>query len=106
MLKSYDLEKFVNGIYKCSEKSCVSRIVNVEYKFWVHQEQMISSQLVGSMNDEFVKKVEDYDTSCERWLYVDGYFPSYSRARIMQYKAEMSAIKKEGISISEYVQRV
>lgn len=65
MLKNYNLENFRNGVYKYPEKSCVNKTTIVEYKFLVQQDQMISSWIVGYMTREFVKKVQDCDTSCD-----------------------------------------
>lgn len=58
------------------------------------------------MIDEFVKKMQDFDTNCEIWSCLEGYFLSHSRARIMHYNVELSAIKKESMSISEYMQHL
>lgn len=67
---------------------------------------MIGSLLISIMNEEFVKKVYDYETSGEIGTYLENYFLLHSCARIIQYKTEINDIKKDAQNVSEYVYKV
>lgn len=103
ILKSYDYEGFATGATICPPRITLDHAINFQRKLWVKQDQMIGSWLIITMNDEFVKKVSNCLTSVKIWACLESYFLSHSHARIMQYKEEMSAIKMDAQTISEYV---
>lgn len=86
-LESYDLEGFSTGTIKCPPRITLDDVVNVQRKLLARQDQMIGFLLISMMNEEFVKKVSNYETSAKIWTCMETYFLSHSRAGIMQYKA-------------------
>lgn len=61
---------------------------------------MIASWLISSMFQDFIKKVSD----C--WEVLESHFVSQLRAKIMQYKVELNYIKKRGMLMSDYIQKI
>lgn len=66
---------------------------------------MIGSWLVSVMENEFVKKFQAVTL-----VVISGYvfrvILSHLIARVMQFKAKISSLKKDKLTISKYVQRV
>lgn len=58
------------------------------------------------MLDEVLKQVSGFDTSREAWIKLEKKISSKSRAKIIQMKGELQNLKKDSISVSDYVLKI
>lgn len=105
-MKSYELEGFVLGRKKCPPIILDNGVVNKNYMFWYHQDQMIAFLLIVSINDDLIKEVSNYVASTKNWCALKNSFTIDFRARIFQIKFKSNNIKKKIINILEYVAKI
>jgi RNA-binding protein YlmH len=87
------------------ERSGPRRItVNPEYTQWYHQDQMISSALNSSLEEEALGHV--VTTSGDVWCILQNNFASSSRTRIMQIRMQLATMQKKDLSIADYYSKM
>ncbi|KAL5823554.1 hypothetical protein ACOSQ4_021454 [Xanthoceras sorbifolium] len=98
---AFDLEDFVLNCKKCPEK-----FVEIAVEGSDQVEQLIVCWLFSTLHESIFSQVTHCTTSFEVWNALENLFSQQSKARILQIKTEMKAMRKGALSISEYVLKI
>ena len=101
LLNAYDVMGIVDGSYSSppplienfeGENSGIRS--NPDYILWHRMDQLVLSWFVSSVSEEIGSQLVGMTTFRDVWLFLEKYFATQSRARIFQFKSELSSLKK------------
>ncbi|KAK3028727.1 hypothetical protein RJ639_038618 [Escallonia herrerae] len=81
-------------------------IRNPEYKAWFKKDQLLLSWIFSSLTEEIFPYIIVLSTSQEVWTALSHSFGSVSQNRQLQLYIELQELKKNELSISEYLHKV
>ncbi|KAL5781087.1 hypothetical protein ACOSP7_006116 [Xanthoceras sorbifolium] len=109
-LKGLGLLGFVNGTVTCPSTTIQGagneQVINPFYEYWQRQESLIVSWLLSSISDNYLTDLVGSDTSTEIWSTLLRLFLSQTRARVSQYKQEIQKLKKNNLTMREYLSKM
>ncbi|KZV24461.1 hypothetical protein F511_20720 [Dorcoceras hygrometricum] len=74
--------------------------MNLNFVNWNRQDQLLFSFLLASMSESAQSQMIGCHTSSQLWTQL---FATRSKARVMQYKLKLQTLKKEGLSMKDYL---
>lgn len=86
--------------------SSSAQIPNPTYFDWIKQDKLISSWLLGSMNEDLLSQMLHCQMTKEIWSSLDCMFASRNLARVMQLKSKLENLKKGSTSLKDYFLKV
>ncbi|GFP84907.1 retrovirus-related pol polyprotein from transposon tnt 1-94 [Phtheirospermum japonicum] len=104
-VRGYGLEGYLTGEIR-PPPQFTEGSVNPEFLLWVYQDQLLASWLLSSLSESLLTMMVGLASSREIWQALDANFSSQIAARKMQYKMQLSSIKKGTMRIREYVNKV
>lgn len=81
-------------------------LISSDFLDWEQQDQLLSSCLLSSISKDLLSHFVGCENSFEIWRKVDLLYSANSQNNILQYKAELSNLKKAGLSMNEYLLKV
>ncbi|KAK6126705.1 hypothetical protein DH2020_039551 [Rehmannia glutinosa] len=110
-VRGYGLEGYLNGEITPPRKFITSRetprnIVNPEYATFQRHDQLLMSWLLSSLSDNILVLMVGLDSGAEMWHTLETNFSSRSQAKRMQYKLQLSTMKKGNQSMREFINKV
>jgi hypothetical protein len=78
---------------------------NPEYEIWHKKDQMLLSWLFSSITEEIFPYVIGLTSSREVWMALENSFGSISQNCLLQLHIELQELKKNDISISQFLQK-
>ncbi|KAK2993325.1 hypothetical protein RJ640_005361 [Escallonia rubra] len=111
ILNYQNLHEHIDGTSSLPPKTIVSPTVenlsipNPEYKAWFQNDQLLLSWLFSSLNEEIFPCVIGLSTSQEVWTALAHSFGSVSQNCQLQRYIELQELKKNDLSISEYLHK-
>ena len=110
-VKGYKLSGFLTGIssapiqfLSASDKEIGA--VNPRFSDWEQQDQLLVSWLLSSMSEGVLSRMINCDTSAQIWSTLEVYFAAQVRAKISQYQTQLQQLKKNSLSMNEYLLKV
>ena len=110
MIKAHKLQDHL-----CKEKIPVKfgsdedhevNIKSQEYLNWEMQDHHLAAWLLASMDLSFTTRVVGCTFAHEIWHKIEVFFASQTRARVKQLKIQLKAIRKQGMTASEYLLKI
>ncbi|CAA0829640.1 Unknown protein, partial [Striga hermonthica] len=110
-IRGYGVEGYINGETKKPEKLISDSKngesqINPDYLYWVRQDQLLASWLMSSLSEGILVMMVGLNTAQEIWETIESNFASQSSARIMQYKLKLQTLKKAGLTMREFLNRI
>lgn len=114
-IRGYGLEGFITGTSEIppefiseqgKEKDTIVKVPNPEYTIWLRQDSILSSWILSSLTENILTLMVGLETSSEIWHTLDKNFTSHSEARKMQYKLQLQTLKKDKLSMREYLSKM
>ncbi|KAL5714518.1 hypothetical protein ACHQM5_016467 [Ranunculus cassubicifolius] len=112
MLKGKRLEGFVDGTNKCPPKfkldknGTATTEVDPKYEEWHQQDQMILGWINNLLTIPVLCTVVRFKSSRATWLSLEKRYASQSQNRIMYLRNELFNTKGEGLSVSDYIDKI
>ncbi|KAK6150976.1 hypothetical protein DH2020_015908 [Rehmannia glutinosa] len=105
---AYGFEEFLFGSASSPSQFIVDdssgkKATNPEYVIWLRKDKFLFSWMLNSISDSMLGYVNRCSTSCEIWNLLENLFRTQSQARVMHLKSLLQNLKKEDLSISEYI---
>ncbi|KAK2995538.1 hypothetical protein RJ640_026690 [Escallonia rubra] len=111
ILNYQNLHGHIDGTSSPPPKTLVSptaenlHIPNPEYEAWFKKDQLLLSWLFSSLTEEIFPYIIGLSTSQEVWTALAHSFGSVSQNRQLQLYIELQELKKNDLSISEYLHK-
>ncbi|KAK2991670.1 hypothetical protein RJ640_028945 [Escallonia rubra] len=111
ILNYQNLHGHIDGASSPPPKTAVSPtaenllIPNLEYEAWFKKDQLLLSWLFSSLTEEIFPYIIGLSTSQEVWTALAHSFGSASQNRQLQLYIELQELKKNDLSISEYLHK-
>ncbi|KAK6119198.1 hypothetical protein DH2020_047046 [Rehmannia glutinosa] len=80
--------------------------VNPKFVLWQRQDQLLASWLLSSLSEPILISVVGLNISYDIWKSIETNFSSHLKARLMQYKLQLQNLRKNNLSIREYLNKV
>ncbi|KAA8546839.1 hypothetical protein F0562_003237 [Nyssa sinensis] len=112
ILKSKNLMGFVTGTtscpveFKCNSDGTFTTEVDPRYVSWHQQDQMILSWVNNSLSPSVMSIVARFTSSHATWSSLEKRYASQSKNRILQLRHDLLTVKGEGLSISDFVDKI
>ncbi|CAA0815262.1 Unknown protein, partial [Striga hermonthica] len=108
-IKGYGLETFIK-----KEAESPSPIVtrdgseetNPDFILWERQDQILASWILSSLTEGMLVLTVGLNSSKDIWLALENNFSAQSQAKVMQYKILMQSLKKNGMTMGEYISKM
>ena len=81
-------------------------VANPEFLSWYQKDQLDMIALLGSMTEDILGQMTQLTTSAQVWTTLHDLFASQNRARIMQLRYQLSNLKKNDLTASEYYRKM
>lgn len=110
-IRGYGLEGFLTGTMEkpqewISEKGATQRTPNPDYINWERQDQLLAAWLQSSLSEGIMVLVVGLSSTSDIWRALETNFSSQSKAKLMQYKLQLQTLKKDNLSMSEYLTKI
>ena len=110
-IRGYNLQHFVFESTSKPTKFLYERSkevgnVNPEFLLWKQQDQLLTSWLFSSMSNSVLARVVSCETSAQVWKTLETYFAAQIRAKVSQYKTQLSQTRKENVSMIDYLLKI
>jgi hypothetical protein len=111
-LRSQRLIGYVTGVIQCPSSTLPAAerggtpLPNPAYAKWFEQDQAILSVILASLSPEVLSQCLFLTTSKAVWDKLDGLYVAQSRARAMQLRMQLTTLKKNDLSATDYFSRV
>ena len=105
----YGLEGYLNGEKKPPPPMIVTTeeeegsVVNEEFISWQRQDRRVAAWLLSSLSEGALGLVVGLRFARDIWSALETNFANRSTAKIMQYRQQMQNLKKDSLTMSEYV---
>ena len=112
ILKSKNLMGFVTGRtlcppeFKCDKDGNATTEINPAYVTWYQQDQMILSWINNSLSALVLSTVARFTSSHATWSSLEKRYAPQSKNRILQLHNDLLTTKGEGLSISDFVDKI
>jgi histone deacetylase 1/2 len=112
ILKSKNLMGFVTGTnpcppeFKSNTDGTITTEVDPRYATWHQQDQMILSWINNSLSPTVLSTVARFTSSQATWSSLEKRYASQSKNRILQLRHDLLTVKGEGLSISDFVDKI
>ena len=81
-------------------------VVTPAYRIWERQDQLLVSWLLSSMTEGVLTRMVNCDTAAQIWKTLEVYFAQQIRAKVSQFKTQLSRTKKIDITMNEYLLKI
>ena len=110
-IRTFDLESYLSNskaapVPMLPVDGSSQLAMNPEYLPWKKQDQLLASWLQSSLTDSILGLVVGLTTSYEIWNALESSFASQSKAKMMQYKMQLQSVKKENMSMIDYLGKI
>lgn len=109
-IRGYGLQDFIDGTTSVPPKFIADPegklITNPEFNTYQRQDNLLCAWLLSSISPNLLSQVIGCRTSNEVWMTMKQNFSSRSSARIMHHKRQLQCIKKENMTIREYLSKI
>lgn len=112
-VRGYGLEGYLTGFTQPlpmwieeKEGATTRKSINPEYTTWERQDHILSAWIQSSLTEAVMIMVVGLTTSASIWHALETNFSSQSRAKVMQYKLQLQTLKKDSMSMTEYLSKV
>jgi histone deacetylase 1/2 len=110
VIRSHRLHQFLVSpqipVRFLTEDDCLAGRETEAYIAWDEQDQLLLSWLQSSLSSAVLTRSIGCRRSFELWERIHKHFHSHTRAKSRQLRTEMSSVKLQGLSISEYMLRI
>ena len=79
---------------------------NPEYVAWKRQNQRLAAWLLSSLSESAMVLVVGLKTTKDIWEAIQTNFANRSMAKIMQHRLQIQTMKKESLSMKEYLSKM
>ena len=79
---------------------------NPAFLAWRRQDQLLASWIQSSLTENIMVLIVGMDTTHQIWKALETNFANQSRAKVMQHKSQLQAIKKDTPPMSDYLSKV
>ncbi|KAK0591018.1 hypothetical protein LWI29_034531 [Acer saccharum] len=99
------LEDFIYGTLPCPQKfqDPAQTIVNPQHGQWQRLNRLVMSWIYSSTSEGLMGQIVGHSTAYDIWAALQKLYESTSTARIMGMRSQLQKIKKEGISLTQYL---
>lgn len=80
--------------------------MNPKFVEWEQRDRLLSSWLVGSMIEDILNQLLDYNSANEIWMALASTYASRNTAKMMQYQTQLQNLKKGGLHMKDYLAQV
>ena len=80
--------------------------VNQDYLDWEQQDSLIVSWLFSSMTESVLTRLVNCESSHQIWKTLETYFASQVRAKISQFQTQLKTVKKDSLSMNDYLLKI
>lgn len=109
-IRGYGLQKFTDSSTTVPQQFITGQeeklSINDEFIVYQRQNSLLCSWLLSSISTNLLSQVIGCKTSLEVWNDIHQNFNSQATARIMSYKRQLQNIKKDNMSIREYLSEI
>ena len=110
-VRGYGLEGYLTGEQNppprvLTPTGATEVVPNPAFSSWNMQDQRLSHWLQSSFSESTMVIVVGLSSSRDIWEALEANFSSQSRAKIMQYKLQLQTVKKDGLSMTAYLNKV
>lgn len=104
----YGLEGFLTGETDPPEQMILhtdgeSMVVNPAFVAWQRQDRRVAGWLLSSLSESALTLVVGLRSARDIWRALETNFASRSTAKVMQYRQQMQTLKKEGLTMTEFL---
>ncbi|KAK6139417.1 hypothetical protein DH2020_026842 [Rehmannia glutinosa] len=104
-IKGYGLEGFIDGTNPAPER-LIEDAINLVFLAWQRQDQLLASWILSSLSDGTLILTVGLSSSKEIWDALEQNFASQTNAKIMQIKMQLTTLKKNGLTMREYLNKM
>ncbi|KAL3639631.1 hypothetical protein CASFOL_017538 [Castilleja foliolosa] len=79
---------------------------NPEYSKWRRQDQLLVSWLLSSLTESLLITTVGLSTASDIWRSIENVFANQNKAKVMQIRLQLQTLKKGGLSMREYLNKV
>ena len=80
--------------------------INEEFLAWHSQDQLLSAWIQGSLSESAMVLVVGLESAKDIWKALETNFSSQSKAKVMQHKLKLQTMKKNGLPMTEYLNKM
>ncbi|KAL5834483.1 hypothetical protein ACOSQ4_013980 [Xanthoceras sorbifolium] len=102
-IKGSRLSHYIDPAFKPPNQINTDGSVNEAYLDWEQQDQNLLCWILSSISQDILPEFVSYLTASEAWKSVEELFASQSRANVMQLKLQLQTLKKNGLTMAEYL---
>ncbi|KAL3642739.1 hypothetical protein CASFOL_013554 [Castilleja foliolosa] len=107
----YGLEDYLTGETTPPPESTInpddgSATANPSFLKWRRQDQILVSWLLSSLTEGLLVTTVGLSTATEIWKTIEGVFANQNKAKVMQIRLQLQTLKKGGLSMREYLNKV
>lgn len=106
----YGLEGYIYGNQQIPARTITNDsgvlIPNPSYIVYQRQDKLLVSWLLASISPSYLPQLIGCTSSREIWITIAQQFSSQSTAKIMYYKKQIQNLKKEGLSMKDYLTKM
>ena len=92
--------------FKCDKDGNATTEINPAYVTWYQQDQMILSWINNSLSTPVLSTMARFTSSHATWSSLKKSYASQSKNRILQLRNDFLTTKGEGLSISDFVDKI
>ncbi|TXG52621.1 hypothetical protein EZV62_021790 [Acer yangbiense] len=109
-IRGLGLQGFLDGKSICPPETTMNsdgnEVTNPTHDFWNRQDQLIVSWLLGSISDAYLLDLVGCNTASAIWSTLMDLFVSQTCARVSQYKQDIGRLKKNNLTMREYLSKM
>ncbi|OMO81232.1 Reverse transcriptase, RNA-dependent DNA polymerase [Corchorus capsularis] len=109
LLQGFDLGGYVDGTTKAPAKEIQKdgrTVTNPDYTFWLRQDKLILHAIIASTSEAVLPYVASSSTFHDAWQKLLKLYANKTRSRIMDLKSSLQSTKRNGQSVTEYLQKM
>ncbi|CAA0833450.1 Unknown protein, partial [Striga hermonthica] len=110
-IRGYGLEQYISreasppSQYTIDPDSHQS-VINGDFLLWQRQDQLLASWLLSSLSEGILIQTVGLNTAREIWHFLETSFSSQTTAKLMQYKIQLQGLKKNNLTMSQYLNQM
>nr|CAD1827562.1 unnamed protein product [Ananas comosus var. bracteatus] len=112
VLFAHDLMGYIDGSKECPSKfiknadGTITDTVNSSFLEWMKQDRHLLSWIQATLTEGVLAQVVGLQTSRDVWVALERRYASLSRAHILQLTTQLQTIKKGGMTITDYMNKI
>ena len=83
-----------------------SMVMNPAFVAWQRQDRRVAGWLLSSLSERALTLVVGLRSSRDIWRALETNFASRSTAKVMQYRQQLQNLKKDALTMSEYLSKM